>query len=413
MENLSTHMEAQHGATDSYDSILQAFNADGQLPNTTVSNVELIQRLSSLEPERILRGSGILSTTLLQRLEQREDLINDINELYASDYVRYLAYHVEWLYLMLSSRERHYVEEFAQKHLGISAELLPACEVGHDPPREAIQACFRAHEEALPFTEVGSRYFYKRYRSLLLAKLQASMPPGAAQTERLRREGTLLLESWSDREADVLVYLVELAPPELRDLFPHAVAQQIDPEFPVQHALPHETDRRLWQHIVLGAQDTAAANTLVRLSLLEHAEIYRPLPAEVLLEFAQNFIRIKLAPQETIVWEGEHNSDVFILLEGELEALVGGNGQQTRIETIRAGEVFGEMAFFTREPRTATVRATQASECFVLKDADLRLLAYQHPSTVMQMAGVLARRLADKSRRLAGTHGIAQPVPKP
>ena len=82
-------------------------------------------------------------------------------------------------------------------------------------------------------------------------------------------------------------------------------------------------------------------------------------------------------------------------MEGELEVGTLRTGQFKRFDIIRSGEAFGEMAFFTREPRNATVRATQPSECLVLKGSDLRVLAFRHPSILMQMAGVLARRLAN------------------
>jgi CRP-like cAMP-binding protein len=55
--------------------------------------------------------------------------------------------------------------------------------------------------------------------------------------------------------------------------------------------------------------------------------------------------------------------------------------------------VFGEMAFLTRRPRSATVRAVEDSECIMVKSADLRLLAYRQPSVVLQIARVLAERL--------------------
>jgi CRP-like cAMP-binding protein len=57
--------------------------------------------------------------------------------------------------------------------------------------------------------------------------------------------------------------------------------------------------------------------------------------------------------------------------------------------------MFGELAFFTEDRRVATVRARMPAQCFVLTDADLQLTAYQHPTILMQMAGALAKRLAD------------------
>lgn len=51
------------------------------------------------------------------------------------------------------------------------------------------------------------------------------------------------------------------------------------------------------------------------------------------------------------------------------------------------------MAFLTRRPRSATVRAVEDSECIMIKSADLRLLAYRQPSVSLQIARVLAERL--------------------
>ncbi|GIV98383.1 MAG: hypothetical protein KatS3mg057_3040 [Herpetosiphonaceae bacterium] len=394
IDTLSAKMAEKHIATDSYYSVLYALNASGEIPDDEVNQIELIQRLFSLDPEQILKGSGQLSDELIQRLEQRDDIINSINEKYASDYMQYMAYHVQWLYLALTSRESHYVEEFARIHLNRRVELLPPLDPNTVSSDEAIQACYLAYQHTLPLSETGARYFYKRYRSLLLTRLQAAELRIPSQTESLRKEARLLLESWSGDDADALIYLADLAPPELRTLFPHTIAGHIDPKLAVQLHLPQETDRRLWRRIVLGEQDAAAANTLYRLSLLDQTDIYRPLPAEVLLQLTQNLCRIKLAPGETIIWESQLNDDVFILIEGSLEVFVTQDGQLKRVGTIREGEVFGEMAFFTREARKATVRASVPSECFVLKDSDLKLYAFQHPSILMQMAGVLARRLA-------------------
>jgi CRP-like cAMP-binding protein len=41
------------------------------------------------------------------------------------------------------------------------------------------------------------------------------------------------------------------------------------------------------------------------------------------------------------------------------------------------------------------VRAAESSQCFVLTDTDLQLVAFQHPTILMQMAGAMAKRLAD------------------
>ncbi len=394
IEGLSARMVEKNIAIDSYHNIAYALNASGQLSDSEVDNIELVGRLFAIKPEQILKSSGQLSEALLERLEQRDDIISAINEDYASDYMRYMAYHTEWLYLALSSQESHYVEEFARIHLNRRTELLPSLKPEDPITEQNIQACYRAYQDTQALSATGGRYFYKRYRSLLLAKLQESELRAPVQTENLRMEMTLLLESWSGKESDMLVFLADLATPALRNLFPHEIADHIDPKLPLQLHLPQETDRRMWRHIVLREHDGGALNTLYRLELLDQTEIYRTLPVEVLLQLTQNLCRVTLAPGETIIWEGLINDDVFILLEGQLEVFINQNDQPKHVGIIRGGEVFGEMAFFTQEPRGATVRALEPSECFVLKDTDLKVLAFKHPAILMQMAGVLARRLA-------------------
>lgn len=395
IETLSAKMEEKSIATDSYYSVLHSLNVSGQIGVADFENIELMQTMLGVAPEEMLKGSGQLSDELLERLEQRDDLIEEIDEQYTSDQIKYIYYHVGWLYLDLTSRETEYVDEFARNYLNLGVELLPVIQPGQDPPAQIVQACFKAYQDTSPHSVVAGRYFYKRYRSLLLTKLQSVELLVPGQTERLKREATLILESWSEGESDTLDYLSQLAPPSLQPLFPHLIAGHLDPALEVATNLPTETDRRLWQHVVLQTEDEAAANTLRRLELLDQTDIYRPMPAELMLELSQRFCLVKFAPGEAVIWEDERNDDVYFLIDGKLEVFVRQDGQVEKVGVISPGEMFGEIAFFTEDSRAATVRAAEPSRCFVLTDADLQLMAFKHPAILMQMAGALAKRLAD------------------
>ncbi|MBP7693764.1 MAG: hypothetical protein KA764_17715, partial [Anaerolineales bacterium] len=287
---LAAQMQSKNIAADSYHNILYALNVSGQLGDTAVGDIELVQKIFAVRPEDILKGAGQLSPEVLERLEQRADIIDEINDDYATDALRYIYYHVGWLYLALTGRETQYVEEFARVHLQQRAPLLPLVSAADpDPPEAALLACFKAHRAAQPLSAPGSRYFYKRYRALLLQKLQTTALLAPAQREQIKREAGPLLENWigREKESDTLIYLAQLAPPALRRLFPHLIADALAPELSLLSHLPTETDLRLWRHICLRGEDEGAANTLHRLSLLDQAEIFRPLPAEVMLEIAR------------------------------------------------------------------------------------------------------------------------------
>lgn len=395
MESLAARMEAKNIAVDSYYSPLHALNVSGQIGVADFENVELLKTIFDIPEEELLEGSGQLSEELLSRLEQRADLIEDIDEQYTADQIKYIYYHVGWLYLDLTSRETEYVDEFARLYLGLGPNLLPRLPADPRPSNRAVQACFRAYQETRPHSEVAARYFYKRYRLLLLNKLQAVELLAPSQTEQLRREARLILENWSEGETDTLNYLSQLAPPALRPLFPHLIANQLDPALELATDLPAETDRRLWQHVVHHTADEAAANTLYRLTVLDQTDVYRSVPAGLMLELAHLFCQAHYAPGEAIIWQGERNDDVYFLIDGQLEVIMAGNGRPKRINLIEPGEMFGEIAFFTEDARYATIRALVPSRCLVLTDADLQLLAYDHPTILMQMAAALAKRLVE------------------
>lgn len=390
---LTSHITAKNIALDSYYSPLHALHVSGNIGVADFENIELIRSLFNLSDTEILSGSGQLPPEITTRLAERETLIDSINEQYTADQIKYIYYHTGWLYLDLTSRETEYVSEFARHYLNIPLNLLPPLDPDSIPTDAAIQACFRASQ--LAGAGAAGRYFYKRYRTLLLARLKATDLPVSAHTERLHREASLILESWHEQESDTLNYLADLAPASLRPLFPHRINANLPAKLEVTAHLPTATDRRLWQHLTQATPDEAAANTLHRLEILDRTDIYRPLPAHLMLELARLFNLVNFSAGETIIWQGEQNDDVYFLISGRLQVLLNREGQPQQINVIEPGEMFGEIAFFTEDPRQATVRAIEPSQCFVLTDVDLQLFAYQHPVILMKMAGVLAKRLTD------------------
>src|SRR5205807_9690727 len=98
-------------------------------------------------------------------------------------------------------------------------------------------------------------------------------------------------------------------------------SKHLDLDFLLPDHLPSETDRRLWAYLTHSQDDIYAKNTLTLLNILEQTAMCHSLPTEVLMKFAHDLYRINLEQGETIIWAGEKNKDVFILIEGELEAI--------------------------------------------------------------------------------------------
>ena len=91
-------------------------------------------------------------------------------------------------------------------------------------------------------------------------------------------------------------------------------------------------------------------------------------------------IEHRYEPGAVILREGEVGDSIFLIGSGSAEAVLFAGGDQPLVLSVmRRGETFGEMGFFERRPRSATVRARDACLVLEIKGEGLRALADAHP----------------------------------
>jgi CRP/FNR family cyclic AMP-dependent transcriptional regulator len=88
--------------------------------------------------------------------------------------------------------------------------------------------------------------------------------------------------------------------------------------------------------------------------------------------------------------EGDRGREFFVLLNGEAEVTKGGS----RINTMKKGDFFGEIALVTKMPRTATVTATTEVDVLVITERDFDALLKKSPEIGRNIAEALAERVA-------------------
>src|ERR1041385_8367718 len=95
-------------------------------------------------------------------------------------------------------------------------------------------------------------------------------------------------------------------------------------------------------------------------------------PAEL---FRQDSDTLQLKPGETLFRAGDQARDMYVLLEGIADIVVG----ETVVETASCGALLGEMALIDAAPRTATVRAKTVCRLARVDGKRLKLLVQEAP----------------------------------
>ena len=105
---------------------------------------------------------------------------------------------------------------------------------------------------------------------------------------------------------------------------------------------------------------------------------------------------------EVIFREGDDSDTCYIVQAGHARALrEHADGRQITLATFGPGDIFGELAMFDDERRSATVQATDELATIAVSGADMRRLMGRHPEIAVKLVIALGRRLRAANERLA------------
>jgi len=123
------------------------------------------------------------------------------------------------------------------------------------------------------------------------------------------------------------------------------------------------------------------------------------LPNAILQKLEQEVREQAFAKDEPLIQQGTPGDGLFVIESGAVEiALTDSVGQRQLLGTSRAGEIIGEMALLTDEPRTANVIAKDAVRTLFLPQPAFERVAAQHPIVSRMLTALLADRLGQQGR---------------
>ena len=104
---------------------------------------------------------------------------------------------------------------------------------------------------------------------------------------------------------------------------------------------------------------------------------------------------------EVIFRQGDTGTCMFIIQDGEVEAVAEADGKELRLRTMGPNDFFGEMALFETETRTATIRAIQPTRVLTVDKKNFLGGIHEDPSLAFRIVQTMSHRIRDLTDRLA------------
>jgi CRP/FNR family transcriptional regulator len=148
------------------------------------------------------------------------------------------------------------------------------------------------------------------------------------------------------------------------------------------------------RRMAASAEETAA--------LLGRVPVFEALRPEDLGRVADVAVTRSFRGGEVVFRENDDSDTCYVVRSGHARAVrEHADGRQITLATFGPGDIFGELAMFDDERRSATVEAVDALDALGIPGVDMRALLARHPEIAVKLVISLGRRLRAANERLA------------
>ena len=103
---------------------------------------------------------------------------------------------------------------------------------------------------------------------------------------------------------------------------------------------------------------------------------------------------------EVIIKQGDSGNCMFVIQSGTVEVIKDNDGKEARLALRKEGDFFGEMALFSKELRSATIRALGDTRILTVDRKNLLKSIQKDPSLAFRIIETLSKRIRDLSEEI-------------
>ncbi len=136
--------------------------------------------------------------------------------------------------------------------------------------------------------------------------------------------------------------------------------------------------------------------------LLARVPVFSTLEGEHLERIADLAVPRAFEPGQVVFREGDASDTCYVVRSGRVRATREHSGGRTiTLATFGPGDIFGELALFEDERRSATIEAIEQTSVVAVLGPDMRRLMIEHPGISVRLVIALGRRLRETNERLS------------
>ena len=128
--------------------------------------------------------------------------------------------------------------------------------------------------------------------------------------------------------------------------------------------------------------------------MLETVSLFSGLSAEALAEIEQHSSVKSFRKNAIIISQDDESYSLYVILSGRVKVFVSGeDGREAVLNYQGAGDYFGDLALIDKQPRVASVMATEASKFMIISREDFLTCLSRNPEIAINLIKPMTSRM--------------------
>ena len=138
----------------------------------------------------------------------------------------------------------------------------------------------------------------------------------------------------------------------------------------------------------------AASHYNREIRMLENVPLFSGLSTESLAEIEQHSSVKSFRKNAIIISQDDKSYSLYVILSGRVKVFVSGeDGREAVLNHQGAGDYFGDLALIDKQPRVASVMATEASKFMIISRQDFLTCLSRNPEIAINLIKPMTQRM--------------------